>query len=414
MHDRDDDVDDIDRAYRAAVNAAEDDAAARRRRSAILQSVRTGDAATAAPADRQSPDPIAIPNGNRPAANEARWRPGAAWWRGVAAACLMASSALLVLHLRDAPEATVAPAPYADTPHAPAPHAPAPYLDAPHSDPRQVAPTAPAGAAARPAEPPEGADAASPAVAKAAPPRSPAAPAPARVIGAAEPARVPAPRRAQRPTVADPPPDPESPRSAFRGDGMAAARPTERAESASADLATQDGAQRDAAIAAPPARLAAPAEPDKPAPSAPRVAQRSAADGGVALGATATLRQPAAAAETGKADARPAPPSADAARPADTAEPTPPGPRSSLLAAAASGNIAAARRLLPGIDPDAERDADGRTALAIAVLRSDLPLVKLLLAGGANRLEPDRFGQTPAGYAAASGSAAIRQAFGRP
>jgi hypothetical protein len=42
-----------------------------------------------------------------------------------------------------------------------------------------------------------------------------------------------------------------------------------------------------------------------------------------------------------------------------------------------------------------ERDVDGRAALAIAVLRADVPLVKLLLASGANRRAVDRFGQTP-------------------
>ena len=60
-----------------------------------------------------------------------------------------------------------------------------------------------------------------------------------------------------------------------------------------------------------------------------------------------------------------------------------------------------------------ERDADGRTALAIAVLRADLPLVRLLLASGANRHAVDRFGHTPLSYADASGDTTMPQAFGR-
>ena len=60
------------------------------------------------------------------------------------------------------------------------------------------------------------------------------------------------------------------------------------------------------------------------------------------------------------------------------------------------------------------RDADGRTVLAIAVLRADVPLVKLLLASGANWRAVDRFGHTPVSYANASGDTAILQAFGKP
>ena len=58
--------------------------------------------------------------------------------------------------------------------------------------------------------------------------------------------------------------------------------------------------------------------------------------------------------------------------------------------------------------------AAGRSALALAVLRSDLAMVKLLLASGANRLAADRFGQTPQGYAAKQADPALRAAFGLP
>jgi hypothetical protein len=72
-------------------------------------------------------------------------------------------------------------------------------------------------------------------------------------------------------------------------------------------------------------------------------------------------------------------------------------------------------RSIPGRQhPDTQRDADGRTALALAVLRADVPMVKRLLAQGAQPQVPDRFGQTPQGYAEASGDPAMRQAFQGP
>ncbi|MBK6471221.1 MAG: ankyrin repeat domain-containing protein [Betaproteobacteria bacterium] len=85
-----------------------------------------------------------------------------------------------------------------------------------------------------------------------------------------------------------------------------------------------------------------------------------------------------------------------------------------MLVAVHSGDIEAARTILQGTDPDAERDADGRTALAIAVLRANVPLVKLLLESGANRRAVDRFGHTPVSYANASADTALQQAFGKP
>lgn len=64
------------------------------------------------------------------------------------------------------------------------------------------------------------------------------------------------------------------------------------------------------------------------------------------------------------------------------------------------------------VGPDDERDADGRTALTLAVLRNDAGAVKLLLDRGADRQARDRFGQTPQGYALAAGDPAVLGAFG--
>ncbi len=86
--------------------------------------------------------------------------------------------------------------------------------------------------------------------------------------------------------------------------------------------------------------------------------------------------------------------------------------RGGLPGAATVGDIEATRRALQTTHPDAERDADGRTALAIAVLRSNVPLAKLLLGSGANPDLKDRFGQTPRTYAESVGDASMLQALG--
>ena len=86
----------------------------------------------------------------------------------------------------------------------------------------------------------------------------------------------------------------------------------------------------------------------------------------------------------------------------------------SLLAAVAHGDVEAARQWLAVVGPDAQQDSDGRSALALAVLRSDLAMVRLLLAQGANRLARDRFGQTPQGYAAAQADPLLHAAFDLP
>jgi len=118
-----------------------------------------------------------------------------------------------------------------------------------------------------------------------------------------------------------------------------------------------------------------------------------------------------AAAQAGNALAKSLPPRESAERLGPAAAQV---PSEGLLVAVNKGDIEAARVLLQTTNADAERDADGRTALAIAVLRADAPLVKLLLASGANPRAADRFGQTPVSYAAASGDSAMLQALGKP
>jgi ankyrin repeat protein len=128
------------------------------------------------------------------------------------------------------------------------------------------------------------------------------------------------------------------------------------------------------------------------------------------LGARAAPPPPAAT-QAGDAMAKSVSPRDDAARVDRAVEHASSG---GLLAAVKKGDIEAARTSLQTTAADAERDADGRTALAVAVLRADLPLVKLLLASGADRHAVDRFGHTPATYAHASGDTKLLQVFGRP
>ena len=192
MHDPNDD--DIDRAYRAAVQASEDSAAAGRRRGAVLQAVQ-GLGAAAAPADRPGPVPVVAAPSARSAANQSSWHLSSAWWRGAAAASVIVSSALVVVHLRDEPGVTMQPGarPNADRAAQPSP-------------PAQPAPTLPA------------AEATTDRLALATPPQSSTAPAPATA----------------------PSPAAEAARSAFPGDENQAANATGRVGTADADGAILD------------------------------------------------------------------------------------------------------------------------------------------------------------------------------
>jgi ankyrin repeat protein len=72
-----------------------------------------------------------------------------------------------------------------------------------------------------------------------------------------------------------------------------------------------------------------------------------------------------------------------------------------------------AKRLAgPAAAVDQDKDADGRTALVLAVLRGDALAVTALLKRGADPRLPDRYGQTPRGYARALGNAAVLEALG--
>jgi ankyrin repeat protein len=83
-----------------------------------------------------------------------------------------------------------------------------------------------------------------------------------------------------------------------------------------------------------------------------------------------------------------------------------------LIAAVLAGDSERLIRLLEHAAPDAERDADGRTALALAVRRSDIRCVAALLARGADRLAADRSGRTPLDEARAIADPAVRAALG--
>jgi len=210
-----------------------------------------------------------------------------------------------------------------------------------------------------------------------------------------------------------PAPDPvaKAARSAFPGDAIDTTAPTGRTRQSGAATGAMDAAPREPALAAlPSSPIPTPDSSEREERSTSRTEQPSATPR-QALGATAVLPSPHAAAEAGNAIARNLPPGDHAALAGKAVVPS---PNEGLLVAVNKGDIEAARTLLRTTHPDAERDADGRTALSIAVLRADLPLVKLLLASGASRRAADRFGHTPFSYADASGDTTMLQAFEKP
>ncbi len=375
----DDDDDDTDRAYRVAVETTTDVALVRRRRGAVLQAVEGLDAIHETPVDRSS-----TAAGDRTAANEAHRYPSATWWRGVAAACVIGTSTLVVMHMQQAPEATVETGLRPDADRAPAPVGESTAARDGEAAPRQ------SGLATSPVPGP------APAIVTDAPRRAP-------IVSATAPAGV-------RPSTA---PDPfeKAARSAFPGDGIEAAVSAGRVGQSGAAAGAMDSTRRETAVAASTSTpILTPDPPVRQEGSTSRTQQPSASSK-AALGAAAVQPPSHAASEAGNAVAKN---SLRRGTAAHVGKATVPMPSEGLLVAANRGDIEAARTALQTTDPDAERDADGRTALAIAVLRADLPLVKLLLESGANRRAVDRYGQTPVSYANARGDTTMLQALERP
>ena len=372
------DDDDIDRAYRMAVETTTDVAVVRRRRGAVLEAVEGLDAVHETPVDRQRAAP-----GDRTAANEAHRHPSATWWRGVAAACVIGTSTLVVVHMQQAPEATVETGLRSDADRVAARRRRASRRQPRLPKPRRASP------AWRP-HPPH--------------------PRPSLTHPDAHPSCLQRPP-AEVPSSTASDPVAKAARSAFPGDGIDTAVSTGRVGQSGAAAGAMDAAPREPALAALPSTpILTPDPPERQERSTSRTEQPSATSK-ESLGAAAVLPPSHAAAEAGNAVAKNSPPRDHAVR-VDKAAVRAPG--EGLLVAVNKGDIEAARTLLQTTDPDAERDADGRTALAIAVLRADVPLVKLLLASGANRHAVDRFGHTPVSYANASGDTTMLQAFGRP
>jgi Ankyrin repeats (3 copies) len=354
------DDDDIDRAYRMALETTTDVAVVRRRRGAVLEAIERLDAVHATRGDRQRAAP-----GDRTDANAAHRHPSAMWWRGVAAACVIGTSTLVVVHMQQAPEATVKTRLRSDADRI--------VARAGESTATEVAEVATRQSGLATAREP------APAIVTGATRRAP--------IGSATPA-------AGVPSITASDHAAKAARTALPGDDIETTVSTGSVGRSGASAGATDAATRELAVAAltsTPTRTPVPTERQE---GSSLRTEQSSAKSRQALGAVAVLPPSHAAVEAGNAAVR--------------------APSKGLLDAVNKGDIEVARTLLQTTDPDAERDADGRTALAIAVLRADLPLVKLLLASGADRRAVDRFGHTPLSYASASTDATMLQALGRP
>lgn len=375
------DDDSIDRAYRAALAAApeaDEPEHALRRRDAVL-------AAVMAIAPTVQPDKRSL------AANDPRWHASAAVWRGVAAACVLVASSLVVTHLLDegAGDASF--------------KSPAVLAARPESNPPAAALPSPSPSlAAEPlARSVQAARAERQSAAGMRPPMPPAAPpAKSAVVRDARPMQ-------DRSTVAAPPLAKGQAAPATSANGPAnlepAHAPTQAAiPSAAARADSGPTAPRQAADMASADRAAnVRAEESKAEASGNVSAQRRVAE---AQAAPRAATKAAVLPNTTPNTAPNTPPDTESRR----------TPNDSLLAAVARGDVESARQWLTVAGPDTQHDGDGRSALTLAVLRSDLPMVRLLLAQGASRLALDRFGQTPQGYAAAHADPALRAAFDLP
>jgi hypothetical protein len=334
---RDSSDDEIDRAYRVAVETTTDEARVQRRRAAVLEAVVGLDAIPEAPVDR----PRAAP-GDRAAANEPHLHPSATGWRGAAAACVIGASALLVVRMQQAPEAAVEAGLRSDA----SPVAASARAGVPVAAPVAEAPAGQSGLSTVPA----------PATVKAASPRAPVA-------------------------------------------------------QSGAEAGAADAAPREQAVAALPSISNGTPEALELRKSLTSRPGLPSATSKQAMGEVAVPAPVRADTAVGNAAAKRSPPRDNVSRLNEAAAPA---PGSGLLLAVHKGDLEAVRTILQSTEPDVERDPDGRTALAIAVLQRYLPLVKLLLASGANRDVVDRFGRAPVDYARASGDSALLQAFGTP
>lgn len=354
---------DIEIAYVAAGQALADEVANRRRRAAVLGAVR--EAASGAPRR------VA-----RPASNEPRWRPGSNGWRASVAACLLGLSVLLVSRLGDEPAGTGG-------------WRKASSLGAPRSTDATVAGQAAADDPGRPAQ-------GGPARSVVTP--SKATPAP----------DMPVDRYAKAPSraaVASAAPPGAAHRSAE--DSAVRAPPSSHARS---DLRIADRATVAQAATA----QTAPAAADDQAAQARRSGQ-AAED--AASRETASLQRQLSIAPKSELALPDSSTTGAAAVPADSPD-TASKARAvrtsgGLLAAAKAGDLEGMGRRLATARPDDEVDPEGRTALAVAILRSDARMVSLLLAHGANRMLPDRQGKSPMDHAIAIQNPAVMQALQR-
>lgn len=404
----------VDAAYRAARDAQQHTPQAQadtaRRRAAVLAAV-----AAVPRVQPQALPPVVVEAAPQPRPAATRTMP--AWWQGVAAACVLVSSALLVVRLQQDPAADPQ-------------ESRRPTLEA-AADPKAQSPDARDEAVAAPASTDQAQGAAAKAPRGSAPgadqsgPLATPAPAAVHANGATKPApnatAKTAARDAAPPVVAEPArtaktatapaPVVTTPTAGATAAPAPAARAFPAAPSAEAGPAAPVAEGAAARPMAPP--IAPPMAPPiaPPAPAAAPTPSPTAADNS---SAPPTLEGAAIAKRAVRPAARDAAPAgslnglaSSRQAPAALAAATP------LLSAAAAQDYAALDRLLAsGASPDAERDRNGRTALMLAVLRDDARLVRWLLDHGADPRITDRDGGSSLDHARSRGNEAVLQALG--
>jgi hypothetical protein len=288
------------------------------------------------------------------AANEPQWWRGGLAWRGAVAASVMLCSSLLVWRVSEEPGAVL-------------------------GDNKVLAQRAPLDVAPKPA------------------PTSTPTPAPKPAPTSAA---VPVPMPKARPSAA-----PTTMEKNATTQADAAAAPLPAPAQMRAEAAMPNAASDAAPIAAP---VAAPIA----APVAAPVAAPTAAPPDVVRESTSTLPPALLPPSAARAPAGPPPARVVQAAPASAQLSGALAGGAEARPAARDAAITAKRLAPPKAAVDQDRDSDGRTALALAVLRGDAAAVTQLLAQGADPLVPDRYGQTPRGYARSLGNAAVLEAMG--